>query len=81
MAHFKIFVATSVGLSFLFGRYAPIFLPFKSLGVSALAIFAIQTFAWLAWRCILYPKMFSPLRDLPKPPVSSKQVGVVNAEY
>jgi hypothetical protein len=31
------------------------------------ALWATQTFAWLVWRVILYPKFFSPLIGLPEP--------------
>lgn len=67
MAPFKIFLATSTATTFLLKRYIDVYLPSKSLVVTGLEIFAVETVAWLVWRCLLYPKLFSPLRALPGP--------------
>ncbi|KAI0447018.1 cytochrome P450 [Xylaria telfairii] len=38
---------------------------------SFICTWLIQTLAWAAWVVILWPKFFSPLRDLPEPPGGS----------
>ena len=69
MAPFKLFLGGSIALTFFLGRYAHVYLPSTNLVVTAFQVFALQTVAWLFWRCLLYPILFSPLRTLPGPSV------------
>ena len=39
---------------------------------------AFQLFCWAFWTVILYPKFFSPLRDLPEPSGNSLLFGQFN---
>ena len=67
MAPFKLFLGASIGLTFFLNRYADVYLPSRSFIVTVLQVFALETVAWLVWRCLLYPNFFSPLRTLPGP--------------
>lgn len=69
MAPFRVFFVASVIATFFLKRYYEAYLPSQTTVVTALEIFAVETLAWLIWRCILYPILFSPLRTLPGPPV------------
>lgn len=67
MAPFKIFLGASIAVTFFLNRYTEFYLPSRSLVVTAFVIFSLETIAWLVWRCLLYPNLFSPLRALPGP--------------
>ena len=69
MAAFKLFLSTSIAITFFLRRYADAHLPNQKIIATALQIFILETVAWLVWRCLLYPNFFSPLRTLPGPPV------------
>lgn len=70
MVSFKIFFAASIAITFFLKRYAEPYLPSRNILVSAFEILILETVGWLVWRCLLYPKLFSPLRALPGPSVS-----------
>ncbi|KAI9827286.1 MAG: hypothetical protein M1832_005424 [Thelocarpon impressellum] len=42
---------------------------------TGLLLFAVQTFAWVVWAVILFPRFFSPLRHLPQPKNNSFFMG------
>ena len=69
MAPFKIFLGTSIAITILLKIQNVPYLPSRSLVMTGFEIFAIETVAWLVWRCLLYPNLFSPLRELPGPSV------------
>lgn len=69
MAPFKIFLGASVVVAFFLKRYAEAYMPSRNSAVTALEIFVVETVIWLAWRCLLYPILFSPLRAIPGPAV------------
>ena len=69
MAPFKIFLGTSIAIPILLKVQNESYLPSRSLMMTGFEIFAVQIVAWLVWRCILYPNLFSPLRELPGPSV------------
>ena len=69
MAPFKSFLAASIAVTLLLKLGFEAYLPSRNLLMTFFEIFAFETVAWLVWRCILYPKLFSPLRALPGPSV------------
>lgn len=69
MAPFRVFFVASIITTFVLKRYYEAYLPSQNTVLTALEIFAVETLAWLMWRCILYPILFSPLRTLPGPSV------------
>lgn len=69
MAPFKIFLGTSTAITILLKFRNESYLPSRSLIMTCFEIFAVETVAWLVWRCLLYPNLFSPLRALPGPSV------------
>lgn len=75
MAPFKLFLGTSIAVAFFLDRYAHVYLPNQGFIATAFQLLALETVAWLVWRCLLYPNFFSPLRTLPGPPVSPLPVG------
>ena len=71
MAPFKSFLAASVAITLFLKLRFEAYLPSQNLLTTSFEIFAVETVAWLVWRCLLYPKLFSPLRTLPGPSVYS----------
>ena len=69
MAPFKTFLGAAIVVTFILKFYCKAYLPSRSLATTAFEILAVEIFAWLVWRCLLYPNLFSPLRALPGPPV------------
>ena len=69
MAPFKLFLGASIAITFFLNRYTDVYLPSRNLVATAFQVFALETVAWLVWRCLLYPTLFSPLRTLPGPSV------------
>ena len=69
MAPFKLFLGASIAITFFLNRYADVYLPSRNLAATAFQVFVLETVAWLVWRCLLYPNLFSPLRTLPGPSV------------
>ena len=69
MAPFRVFLAASITSGFFLKRYYESYLPSRYLAITVLEVFAVETIAWLVWRCLLYPTLFSPLRTLPGPSV------------
>lgn len=63
------FLAASIAITFFCKLYNETYLPSRNLVMTAFEIFAVETAAWLVWRSLLYPNLFSPLRALPGPPV------------
>lgn len=69
MAPFKSFLAASIAITLFLKFRFEAYLPSRNLLTTFFEIFAVETVAWLVWRCLLYPKLFSPLRALPGPSV------------
>lgn len=69
MAPFRVFLVASIIATFFLKRYCEAYLPSRNTVVLAFEIIAVETLAWLVWRCILFPILFSPLRTLPGPSV------------
>lgn len=69
MAPFKLFLAASIAVTLILKLRFETYLPSRSLLATFFEIFAVETIVWLVWRCLLYPKLFSPLRALPGPSV------------
>ena len=69
MAPFKLFLAASIAVTFFLNRYAYVYLPSRNLIAATFQVFALETLAWLVWRCLLHPNLCSPLRTLPGPSV------------
>lgn len=69
MAGFKMFLGASVAITFVLKLFAEAYMPSRHLIMTAFEIFGVQIVAWLVWRCLLYPNLFSPLRALPGPSV------------
>ena len=70
MAPFKAFLAASIAITLFLKLRFEAYLPSRNLLTTAFEIFAVEIIAWLVWRCLLYPNLFSPLRALPGPTVS-----------
>lgn len=69
MAPFKVFLAASIAITLILKLRLEAYLPSRNLLTTFVEILAVETVAWLVWRCLLYPKLFSPLRALPGPSV------------
>ncbi|KAI0815862.1 cytochrome P450 [Xylaria sp. FL0064] len=64
-----IFASSAAG-SYLLTLYQPQWWKLHFTG-GFICAWLLQSFAWLLWVVILYPKFFSPLRSLPEPPGGS----------
>ena len=64
----KLILGIAVGASLLLHRVAPTYTVRHSYAWTAVVLALVQYVAWMTWRAILYPKLFSPLRRLPQPP-------------
>ena len=68
------FFAVALILPIILQRYAPDLLLLHSVILTSVVLFLGQIFPLLLWRCILRPKLFSPLRHIPGPKVGDWDV-------
>lgn len=61
-------IGSSLGAAYLLERYAFGIAADRSRLAVAAGFATLQVLAWIVWRAVLYPKLFSPLRNLPHPP-------------
>ena len=69
----RVFVASSLAVALLVRQFNPNYTSVSSLICLVLTAFGVQFALWLVWRWLVYPKLFSPLRNLPQPQVSGTQ--------
>lgn len=61
-------ISSSVAAAVLLGFINPAYSVRHSYAWTATVIAVIQFISWIAYRVVVYPKLFSPLRKLPGPP-------------
>ena len=71
MAPLKVFFAVSIFETYLISHFAEKYLPSRHFPLTIIYLFAFQILVWSTWSCIIYPKLFSPLRSIPGPSVRS----------
>ena len=82
MTPLRPFAGVALLISMLSNCYTNAYLPSQSLVLNGLSLLGLQLFIWFIWRCIIYPKHFSPLRSIPTPPVGQfficfvKEIGI-----
>lgn len=72
-------MAVSLGGAYLLASGRIPRFPEPSFLAALTALLGIQLLAWVFWVIILYPKFFSPLRDLPEPRGNSWFMGQFSA--
>jgi hypothetical protein len=76
MSIFYTVLTNSVSGTILWNRFLPQYAPFHSLVANFSFLFAFQYFLYTIWSVILWPKLFTPLRNLPSP-----KVGLSSLDY
>ena len=71
MPPLKIFLSTSAVASFLARQALDSYTASSSLVWLFMNLFFLQCLLWTLWYWLVYPKLFSPLRNFPHPDVSA----------
>jgi len=69
MSTYRFWAGNSIASSILLVKLAPAYSIGGSYTWTAVPLFLLQWLAYAIYSIILYPKIFSPLRHLPSPPV------------
>ncbi|OCK81417.1 cytochrome P450 [Lepidopterella palustris CBS 459.81] len=75
MSSLKLLLFNTIVATLLIRGYAATLLVQNFTYWTAFAVFSTQIIVWLVWSCVIYPKLFSPLRNLPQPSGSSFFMG------
>ena len=67
----RVFLVAAAAITFFTQRYAAWATLSKSTVWNTGILFVVAVAAQFCWASLVYPLMFSPLRHLPQPPVSS----------